>query len=167
MRIVYVFLFVMGFSILNSGCDKVETLGCQFNAGSTVASATEVASIESYIAAQNLTGYTKADAGYFYKIEMAGGSKKPELCDNTTVAYDGKLTNGNRFDQSSGIAFQLGGTIEGWKKGVPLIGEGGKIKLIIPPSLGYGTLTVTDRNGAVTIPSNSILVFEVSILDIQ
>jgi FKBP-type peptidyl-prolyl cis-trans isomerase FkpA len=167
MRNVYLVLCAVAIWVFSASCNSGETLGCTFNAGSTVAPATEVASIETYIASQGLTGYTKADGGFYYKIEIAGDSKKPSLCDRTTVAYEGKLTNGNKFDNSNSASFQIGATIEGWKRGMPLIGKGGKIKLIIPPSLGYGDQSVPDRNGGISIPANSILLFEVSILDIQ
>lgn len=51
--------------------------------------------------------------------------------------------------------------IPGWEEGIKLVGKGGKIKLIIPPSLAYGAVPVG------TIPANSTLIFDVEMLDIQ
>ncbi len=167
MKNIYLILCVVTLGIVGISCNKSESSGCRYGAGTTVAPDAEVLSIQKYLTAKGLTDYIKADAGFYYKIEIAGDSKKPELCDLTSVAYIGKLTNDNIFDQSTGASFQIGGTIEGWKRGMPLIGKGGKIKLIIPPSLGYGDQTVPDRNGGISIPANSILVFDVSILDVQ
>jgi FKBP-type peptidyl-prolyl cis-trans isomerase FkpA len=57
--------------------------------------------------------------------------------------------------------------IEGWKIGLPLIQKSGKIKLYIPPSLGYGASDIKDNNGVVVIPANSMLIFDVSLVDFQ
>jgi FKBP-type peptidyl-prolyl cis-trans isomerase FkpA len=46
----------------------------------------------------------------------------------------------------------------GWKLGLPLIKAGGKIKLYLPPSLGYG------NSVSGNIPANSILVFEITLV---
>jgi FKBP-type peptidyl-prolyl cis-trans isomerase FkpA len=61
------------------------------------------------------------------------------------------------------VAFSLLGVIQGWTNGVPLIKKGGKIKLYIPPALGYGANTTSDGR----IPGNSILIFDVELLDFQ
>jgi len=43
-----------------------------------------------------------------------------------------------------------------------MIGKGGKIKLWVPSNLGYGSRPMGRR-----IPANSVLVFDVDLLDIQ
>jgi len=72
------------------------------------------------------------------------------------------LIDGTTFDQtgSSAVTFQLGQLISGWQLGLPLIKPGGKIKLYLPPTLGYGSRTVG------SIPANSILIFEISLVAI-
>lgn len=83
-----------------------------------------------------------------------------------TVNYLGTLTNGDKFDSSydrgTPFSFILGAgeVIQGWDKGVAGMKVGGKRKLTIPPSLGYG-----DRNLGV-IPPNSTLVFEVELVSV-
>ncbi|MEY3433469.1 MAG: hypothetical protein RL131_1405, partial [Bacteroidota bacterium] len=42
--------------------------------------------------------------------------------------------------------------------GLPLINAGGKIKLYLPPSLGYGSRAVG------SIPANSVLIFEITLV---
>ena len=59
----------------------------------------------------------------------------------------------------------MGSLIEGWKMGLPLIQKGGKIRLYIPPSLGYGPNDLKDRNNNVVIPGNSILIFDITLYD--
>ena len=83
------------------------------------------------------------------------------------INYTGLLSNGHKFDEGKNVAFTLGSLMEGWKKGLPLIQKGGKIKLYIPPSLGYGSSDIKDNNGAVVIPANSMLIFDISLLDFQ
>lgn len=82
--------------------------------------------------------------------------------------YDGSKTDnkGTQFDTSIGrgvFSFTLGAgqVISGWDQGVPGMKVGGSRRLIIPPSLGYGS------TGAGTIPGNATLVFDVSLVSVQ
>jgi FKBP-type peptidyl-prolyl cis-trans isomerase len=78
------------------------------------------------------------------------------------VTYTGKLLNGRLFDQAtSPVSFYLGQVIEGWQMGIPLIKKGGRIKLLIPSSYGYGC------NGYSTIPGDAVLFFDVTLTDVQ
>jgi FKBP-type peptidyl-prolyl cis-trans isomerase FkpA len=54
-----------------------------------------------------------------------------------------------------------GGVIRGWDQGVPGMKVGGIRRLIIPPSLAYGS------NGQGSIPPNATLVFDIQLLDVQ
>ena len=116
--------------------------------------------IEDYLAEKNLTAQ-KTDDGLYYIIDVPGNEIKPKLNSDVKVIYKGYLTNGTVFDEkTTAIEFNLSQVIAGWTRGIPLFGEGGKGKLIIPPSLGYGDT----ENG--TIPANSILVFDIELVDV-
>ncbi len=84
-----------------------------------------------------------------------------------TVHYTGTLTDGTKFDSSvdrgTPFNFQLGigQVIKGWDQGVKGMKVGGKRKLTIPPSLGYGSRAIGP------IPANSTLIFEVELLDVK
>ena len=51
--------------------------------------------------------------------------------------------------------------IPGWTEGLQKINQGGKIRLYIPPQLGYG-----DR-GEQGIPPGATLIFDVELLDFK
>ncbi|MGC8000340.1 FKBP-type peptidyl-prolyl cis-trans isomerase, partial [Salmonella enterica] len=55
----------------------------------------------------------------------------------------------------------LNGLIEGWVIGIPLIKEGGSIRLLVPSALAYGC------EGRSVIPGNTPLFFEVTLVDVQ
>ncbi len=84
-----------------------------------------------------------------------------------TVHYVGTLTNGSKFDSSRDrfqpFSFTLGSgkVIQGWEKGIPGMKVGGKRKLVIPSSLGYGSV------GQPGIPANSTLVFDIELLSVK
>jgi FKBP-type peptidyl-prolyl cis-trans isomerase FkpA len=73
---------------------------------------------------------------------------------------------GPEFDSSTGrgpFSFTLGGSevIKGWDQGLVGMRVGGIRRLVIPPSLGYGSV----RFGP--IPPNATLLFEVELVDVQ
>src|SRR5678816_1005024 len=100
----------------------------------------------------------------YYTVDAAGAGSSAIACSTVGVKYKGQLTNGTVFDQAtSPVSFNMGGLIEAWKKGIPLIKAGGKIKLYCPPSLAYGSQVIRDAAGNTVIPANSILIFEVEL----
>ena len=112
--------------------------------------------IEKYLTDNHLEAQFTS-SGLYYIITTAGSSEKPASDASITVGYVGKLINGTIFDQSTSFTGDLNQMIEGWKEGIPFIGAGGKIKLLIPSSLGYGS-QATGK-----IPSNSVLIFDVTL----
>jgi peptidylprolyl isomerase len=103
------------------------------------------------------------------KIDVVvGKGQEAKSGDNVSVHYTGTLENGEKFDSSKDrnqpFQFKLGQgrVIQGWDQGVPGMKVGGKRKLVIPPSLGYGA-----RGAGPKIPPNSVLLFEVELLEIK
>ncbi|HAB17420.1 MAG TPA: FKBP-type peptidyl-prolyl cis-trans isomerase [Verrucomicrobiota bacterium] len=101
------------------------------------------------------------------KIEKltVGTGASPQAGDSVRVHYTGWLTDGRKFDSSvdrgQPFVFILGHgqVIAGWDQGVATMRVGDKVKLTIPPELGYG------RNGYPgAIPPNATLIFEVELL---
>ena len=103
-------------------------------------------------------GAVQTESGLAYKIIEAGNGKKATSDKDTVwVNYKGTLLDGSVFDQNDDINFTLGRVIKGWSEGMKLIGEGGKIKLVIPGDLAYG------EYGTRGIEPNSTLVFDVDL----
>jgi probable FKBP-type peptidyl-prolyl cis-trans isomerase len=105
-------------------------------------------------------------SGLLYKIENAGKGEAIKATDTVKVHYTGKLPNGKVFDSSvergQPVEFQLNQVIPGWTEGLQLVKKGGKIQLVIPPSLGYGK-----QGAGASIPPNSTLIFDVEVLDVN
>ena len=90
-----------------------------------------------------------------------------------TVNYTGWFYDASKPDQKgvsfdstvgkSPFTFTLGAqqVIKGWDQGLPGMQVGGLRRLVIPPSLAYGST----RSGS--IPPNSTLLFEIELLDAQ
>jgi FKBP-type peptidyl-prolyl cis-trans isomerase len=93
--------------------------------------------------------------------DVAAAGKK------VTVHYTGTLTDGTKFDSSvdrnQPFTFTLGAgeVIQGWDQGVAGMKVGGKRKLTIPASLGYGSRATGP------IPANSTLIFDVELLKVE
>lgn len=108
----------------------------------------------------------RTESGLVYEVLKEGKGAKPKATDTVEVHYHGTLTNGDVFDSSvergKKISFPLNRVIKGWTEGLQLIGEGGKIRLVIPPELGYG-----DTGAPPKIPGGATLVFEVELFEIK
>ena len=116
--------------------------------------------IQNYIAANGLIA-TATGTGLYYVINEAGAGQSCTANSDVKVAYKGYLPNGNVFDESAdGISFNLQGVIRGWTEGIPFFKEGGNGILLIPSALGYGT------NAVGSIPANSVLIFEVELIEV-
>jgi FKBP-type peptidyl-prolyl cis-trans isomerase FkpA len=127
----------------------------------------EVTAVKKYTDSLHVSA-TKDPRGFYYIIESSGDRVTASLCDNVSFTYVGMLTNGNVFDSSSTpVTYQLGGLILGWQWALPSVGQGGKIRMFLPPSLGYGYQDRTDNLGNVVIPKGSILDFDVTVTAVK
>ncbi len=109
-------------------------------------------------------GVKTTASGLQYITEKEGTGASPKKDDMVKVHYKGTLRNGEQFDSSyergQPAEFPVGGVIPGWTEALQLMKVGGKAKLFIPPDLAYGP------SGRPGIPPNSVLIFEVELLDI-
>ena len=159
LSILSLFFIMVGIALL-SACSKdnndQQSTACAVRAQYTNdSSATQRALMVAFCNNNGIT-YTVHPSGILYQIITPGDTAKPNLCNSLTMTYTGKLMTGIQFDKGT-ITYALKDLIVGWQIAVPLIGKGGKIKMVIPSSLAYGP----NANGS--IPSNSPLYFEMSI----
>lgn len=99
--------------------------------------------------------------------ERAGSGAGAKSGDVLTMNYRGKLLDGTEFDASYGrepFRFELGAgrVIKGWDEGIKGMKAGGKRRLTIPASLGYGATGSPPK-----IPGGATLIFEVELLKIE
>ncbi|MEM1321389.1 MAG: FKBP-type peptidyl-prolyl cis-trans isomerase [Bacteroidota bacterium] len=123
--------------------------------------AEDIQTIEQYLADNNINAQ-KTASGLHYNIEVEGAGIHPNLDQRVEVQYTGYFPDGTIFDQTGPnrtITFPLNGVIQGWQEGIQLLREGGSGKLLIPSELGYG------RNPPPGIPSNAVLIFDVTLVD--
>lgn len=113
-------------------------------------------------------GVTTTASGLQYEVLKSSdlpGAPTPSGSDTVSVHYHGTLVDGTVFDSSidrgEPISFPVNGVIEGWTEALQLMKVGDKYRIFIPSELGYGA------NAVGPIPPNSVLVFDVELLDVQ
>lgn len=118
--------------------------------------------ITNYITDHKLNA-TATGSGLYYVISSQGTGAQPNANSNVTVKYKGSLKDESVFDQSSvtGATFNLKSVIQGWQHGMPYFKKGGKGTLLIPSALGYGSQAMGN------IPANSVLIFDIELLNVN
>jgi FKBP-type peptidyl-prolyl cis-trans isomerase len=117
--------------------------------------------ITSYLTKKNLTA-NKTSTGIYYIIEKEGSGVFPKSSSQVRVEYKGYYSDDAVFDFSDtmGVIFGLQNVIKGWTEGITYFKEGSEGKLFIPSALAYGP------KGSSNIPGNSVLIFDIKLLDV-
>jgi FKBP-type peptidyl-prolyl cis-trans isomerase len=115
----------------------------------------------------DLSGMTRTASGLYYEDLEPGGGLAARDGHVLDTHYTGWLTTGEEFGTSrEGLpySFQLGRhqAPRGIEEGVTGMRIGGVRRLVVPPSLGYGS-----RGQPPTIPPSATLVYEIELLDIK
>ena len=140
-----------------SGCSK-DNKPC-----SPKSPASEAPQMQAYAAANGIT-LTAHPSGLQYEIITQGSGPVANVNSKIKITYTGKFMNGTTFDEMTtpnADPWNLSGLIEGWIIGIPLIQEGGHIKLLVPSSMAYGC------DQYYSIPGNSVLYFDIHLIDVQ
>lgn len=118
-------------------------------------------SIKQYLSENNIEAQA-TESGLHYVVKERGQGPTPQPGDQVKVKYSGRLMDGTEFDSGEiELAVGQGRVIRGWDEGLLLLPEGTDASFYIPSPLGYGV-----RGSGGVIPPNSILVFDVEILDV-
>jgi FKBP-type peptidyl-prolyl cis-trans isomerase FkpA len=101
-------------------------------------------------------------SGLKFQTVQPGTGAMPQRADYTLVGYKGSLTSGAVFDSNEKAAFPVAGVVPGFGEALVKMQKGGTYRICMPAALGYGA-----RSPAPTIPANSVLRFEVSLIDFK
>ena len=105
---------------------------------------------------------TELTAGVYIRDLTVGTGAEATVGAGVRVRYAGWLPDGTQFDSGQNFQFTVGGgqVILGWDRGVQGLRVGGVRQLVLSPNVAYG------RCGLGAIPGNSVLVFEVELLEV-
>jgi|SRR5579859_2639618 len=136
--------------------------------------------IDTYLKEKNIT-VLKTSSGLRYTITKPGKGENAKEGQTTKVNYAGYLLNGKYFDTNiENVAkeknmYREGGrylpyevtigrssVIQGWHEALKLMNKGAKMTVFIPSTLAYGS-----RARSADITENSILAFDLEIIDIK
>lgn len=121
--------------------------------------------IDDTLAQRHIEAQTEPN-GVRYVIHTQGTGPKPALSSYITFSYTGRLLATDSIFDSGTISYSLEPLILGFQTTLPLMNEGTKATLYIPSGLGYGAYDYPSTE-EVVIPANSILVFDIELLDVQ
>jgi len=158
--LIIIFFSIAAFIFYKKGSNNIQEANVGLNPQTTSTPAPATATENTMITMDN---------GLKIQDLKVGTGSEAKAGDTISVNYVGALENGTVFDASANhggpATFQIGvgQLIKGWDIGIPGMKVGGKRKLVVPPSLGYGSQNV--GNGL--IPPNSTLTFEVELLAVQ
>ena len=112
----------------------------------------------------------RSSTGLSYIVTKQGTGELPKIGSQLTVHYEGMLVNDKIFDSTTNrepFSFTLGEgrTIAGWEEGLRYFAKGTEGFLLIPSKLGYGATPLDD--GKILIPSNSVLIFKIQMIDVK
>jgi FKBP-type peptidyl-prolyl cis-trans isomerase FklB len=110
-------------------------------------------------------GIQVTDSGIQYEVLEQGSGEKPSESSTVKVHYHGTFIDGQVFDSSverdEPATFGVTQVISGWTEALQMMNVGDKWRITLPPELAYG-----EAGAPPSIPPQSVLVFEVHLLDI-
>lgn len=98
-------------------------------------------------------------SGVLVQTAHAGSGAKPGPEDYVLIGYKGTLKDGTVFDSQPQAPFPVSGVVPGFSQALQAMQKGGAYRVCIPSAVGYG-----DKSAG-QIPANSMLFFEIEMLD--
>jgi FKBP-type peptidyl-prolyl cis-trans isomerase len=121
--------------------------------------------ITNYLTANHINAKQTTE-GLYYAVESPGTGAVIKDGSKVKVKYKGYFLDGKVFDPGNQpFDFVVGQhqVIPGWDIGMKLFKKGGKGRLFVPSTLGYGN----QGAGGGAIPPNANLAFDVEVLDVN
>lgn len=133
--------------------------------------------LKGYFKQNNVTPL-KTASGLYYSITQQGTGPMAQKGQKVSMNYTGHLLDDTKFDSNVDSAFNHvqplefplgeGRVIKGWDEGITFLNKGSKATFYIPSNLAYGAQSMPGSGANPKgIPSNSILIFDVELLDIK
>jgi FKBP-type peptidyl-prolyl cis-trans isomerase FkpA len=150
--------------------------GCSLGGDTSLPPYTDPAT-QTYAAVTNvaIANMTRVNSQLYTQDVTVGTGRTVAPGDSIRAYYAGRLTGGFRFDSLARPAAPLSavldttnrvnGVIKGWVQGLAGMKAGGVRRLVIGPESAYRFGTRIDANGAILIPPNSVLVFDVEVVE--
>jgi FKBP-type peptidyl-prolyl cis-trans isomerase len=123
----------------------------------------ENAKIQQYLTDNPDLVFEKKKSGLYYLEEVVGTGEQAVTHDTAYTFYTAKFLNGNQFDSNVGTTDTViypvneGYLIPGYEEGLTYMKVGGKSKMLIPSTLGYG-------NTGYYFPAFTPIIFEVHLV---
>ena len=126
----------------------------------------QIENLQFFIDNQKNDQVIEIEPGLQYLVIDSGDpmSDPPKLNQTISAHFHGTLTNGEIFWSSldsEPLKIELSKLIEGCQKAISLMRKGDKWIVYIDPTMAYG------EEGRPGIPSNSILIFEIELIEIS
>ena len=130
----------------------------------TISAKREAAQQEYMTSFKKEKGVKTLDNGAMIKLSRAGKGKAPKADGSVKVHYTGTLIDGTKFDSSrdrnEAFETKLTDVIPCWTKALQQMKPGSRAKVVCPPDTAYGNRPVGQ------IPPNSVLVFDIEVLEL-
>lgn len=130
----------------------------------TISAKREAAQQEYMTSFKKEKGVKTLDNGAMIKLSRAGKGKSPKADGSVKVHYTGTLIDGTKFDSSrdrnEAFETKLTDVIPCWTKALQQMKPGSRAKVVCPPDTAYGNRPVGQ------IPPNSVLVFDIELLEL-
>ena len=117
----------------------------------------------------SIPAMTRVSQHLYTQDVIVGTGRTVAVGDSISVYYSGRLNSGFQFDGRAAPSTPFSTVldtplIKGWVGGLAGTRVGGTRRMVIGPALAYQYSTVRDNNNTVTIPANSVLVFDVQVI---
>tara|TARA_Y100000766_G_C18647868_1_gene478913 strand:- start:171 stop:641 length:471 start_codon:yes stop_codon:yes gene_type:complete len=131
----------------------------------------QIENMQFFIDNKNNEQVVEIEPGLQYMIIDEGDPKgqSPKLNQTISAHFHGTLTNGEVFWTSidgDPLTTELSKLIIGCQKTISLMKKGDKWRVFIDPTMAYGEVAKPSTEESSGIPSNSILIFEIELLEI-
>jgi FKBP-type peptidyl-prolyl cis-trans isomerase FkpA len=107
-------------------------------------------------------GVITTPSGLQYQMLKPGEGPTPTDADVALINYKGELRDGRVFDQNQRAPLPVAGVVPGFAEALKLMPRGSKMRVWIPPELGY-----KDQAQGDAIPANSVLIFDIEMIDFR